>query len=87
MTQDNNDFVDAAAKLDAEIMEESVALARLQQARVLINHVPGTAAKINAERMEESTAMVCSQLEMGLINHVAGDVNCIFSGDRGGLGG
>ena len=38
----------AAAGIDAEIMEESAAMERLQQAMRLIDHVTGTAAELNA---------------------------------------
>ena len=74
------------AELDAEIREDSAAMACLQQLRILVDHVIETAYKLNASRMEDSAAMALFQPAMGLIYHVTGDVNAIFDGDRGGCG-
>ena len=57
ISQNNDDFVKAAENLGAVIMEESAEMARLQQARGLVDHVTGTATKIDKARMEESSSM------------------------------
>ena len=83
ISQKDDDFVDTTAKLDAARLEESVAMARSQQTRGMIDHETGTAANINAKIIKESVSMAHSQLEMGLINHATGYVNAIFGGNGG----
>ena len=86
ISQNDDDFVDTAAELDASIMEESVVMAHLQRLMRLVDHATGTATEFDVTRMEESAAMVRLQPGMGLIYHVKGGANVIFGGDWGGCG-
>ena len=49
--QNNDNFFGAVGKLNAERMGESVAMARSQRPRGLINHTTVTAAKLDAARI------------------------------------
>ena len=80
MSQNDDDFFDTAAEVDAEIMEESTEMACLQRARGMTDHVMGTAADIDGEEKEGSVTRERSHLTKNLIDQATGEVNAIFGG-------
>ena len=89
MSQNDDDFFDTAAEVDAEIMEESTEMACLQRARGMTDHVMGTAADIDGEEKEGSVTrershltknLIESHLTKNLIDQATGEVNAIFGG-------
>ena len=82
--RNDDNFIDAAAGLDAERMEESAAMARLQQARDMTDHAMGTVTEFDTEGTEESAEMERLKLEMNLIDQLTGNIIAIFGGGKSG---
>ena len=80
ISQNDNNFVDAADNLDAERMEMSAAMARSQRARGLTNNLTRTAEDIDAEVKEKSETMERLDPTRNLVDQTTEEVNAIFGG-------
>ena len=83
MSQNDDNFVNAAAELNAARTGKSAGRVRSQRVRGLTDHVTGAAAERDDEEKEESAAMERLQPARNLVGQASGEVNTIFGGGNG----